>query len=174
MASNRKDQLPEWKLSKYDGNPFQWLKRIGQFRSAVDSQSTLSDDVKLTCLRTLVTGKAKVAKADFAYAGRIYRDALRVLERKLGQPQTVVSAHLKKPNSAPPVKKHNSENFLNFASVILSLVGVFRLLSYGDDLKGTAIFNKDVCKLPPNMKESWSSYTVKRNWYCHNLLDVNE
>ena len=121
--------------SKHDGNSLEWYEWIGQFRSAVDSQSTLLDDVKLTYLKTLVTGKAKLAIADVAYSGRMYRDALRVLEQKLGQPQTVVSAHLEKLNSVPPVKMHNSESINNFSCVILSLVGVFKSLSYEKDLK---------------------------------------
>ena len=88
LASNRKDPLPEWKLSDYDGNPLEWHKWIGQFRSVVNSLTTLPDDVKLTYLKTLVTVKINMAIADFAYSGRMYRDALRVLEQKFGQPQT--------------------------------------------------------------------------------------
>ena len=78
--------LSEWKLAQYDGNPLQWHEFFGQFCSTVDAAS-LSDDVKLTYLKTLVTGKAKSAIAEFAYSGRMYKDALKTLERKFGQPQ---------------------------------------------------------------------------------------
>ena len=54
LASTKKDHLPEW---------HEWF---GQFKSAIDS-AQLSDDVKLTYLKTLVTGKARVALAEFAY-----------------------------------------------------------------------------------------------------------
>ena len=63
LASTEKDHLPEWKLSQYNGDPVQWHEWFGQFKSAIDSAS-LSDDVKLTYLKTLVTGKAKVAIAE--------------------------------------------------------------------------------------------------------------
>ena len=143
--------------------PLERREWIGQFRSAVDSQSTLSDEVKLTYLKTLVTGKPKLAIADFAYSGRMYRDALRVLERKYRQTQTVVSAHLEKLNDVPPVKMHNLESIINFACVISGLIGVFRLLSYRHDLTKTASLNQAFEKLPPNMKESWSAYHMFRH-----------
>ena len=91
----RKDSLPEWKLDKYNGIPQNRHKWYGQFRSAVDS-TQLSQDVKLTCLKTLVTGKAKTAIANFAYCGAMYAEALKTLEKKFGQPQAVVGAYLDK------------------------------------------------------------------------------
>ena len=79
----------------------QWLDCYGQFESAIDSQS-LTDDVKLKYLNTLVNGEAKTAIAEFAYCGAMYKDELRTLESKIGQPQAVVSAHLDKPSSCLP------------------------------------------------------------------------
>ena len=83
--------LPESKLSQYNDDHLHWHDWFGQFVSAVDS-SRLSDDVKLTYLKTLVTGKAKNAVAEFGYSGVLYKDALNTLIRKFGQPQTVVNA----------------------------------------------------------------------------------
>ncbi len=71
IAASRKDPLPEWKLSQFSGDALHWHEWIGQFRSAIDSQK-LSDDVKLTYLKTLVTGKAKSAISEFAYCGTMY------------------------------------------------------------------------------------------------------
>ena len=57
LMHSRKDHLPEWKLVQFDGNPLNWHERFGQFKSTVDS-TVLTDDTKLTYLKTLVTGKA--------------------------------------------------------------------------------------------------------------------
>ena len=173
LSSKRNDPLPEWKLSQYSWDPLQWHEWYGQFKSAIDSQS-LTDDVKLTYLKTLVTGKAKAAIAEFAYCGAMYKDALKTLERKFGQPQAIVSAHLDKLNSFPPLKMHNSDNIINYSGCISSLVGVFKSLSYDSDLKSAALLNTAVQKLPPNMKESWSLFTVKKHWVKPTLLDFND
>ena len=91
LAASKKDQLPEWKLSQYNGDPPQWHGWFSQFKSAIDTES-LSDDVKLTYMKTLVTGKPKTTIVEFAYCGIMYQDALRTLERKFSLPQSVVSA----------------------------------------------------------------------------------
>ena len=173
LTAAKKDHLPEWKLEQYSGDPLQWHEWIGQFRSAIDS-APLSNDVKLTYLKTLVTGKAKAAIVEFAYCGTMYQDALKTLERKFGQSQAVVSAHLNKLNSFPPLKMHNSENVIAFSATISAMVGVFRSLKYEHDLSSAALLGQAVQKLPPNMREAWSMHTVKKDWSRPTLLDFNE
>ena len=173
LTAAKKDHLPVWKLEQYSGDPLQWHEWIGQFRSAIDS-APLSNDVKLTYLKTLVTGKAKAAIVEFAYCGTMYQDALKTLERKFGQPQAVVSAHLDKLNSFPPLKMHNSENVIAFSATISAMVGVFRSLKYEHDLSSAALLGQAVQKLPPNMREAWSMHTVKKDWSRPTLLEFNE
>ena len=108
LMHSRKDYLPEWKLTQFGGNPLNWHEWFGQFISTVDS-AILSDDEKLTYLKTLVVGKAKSAIAEYSYSGVLYKDALATLQRKFGQPHAVVGAHLEKLSNFPPLKMHNSE-----------------------------------------------------------------
>ena len=173
ITCKKNDPLPEWKLSQYNGDPLQWHEWFGQFKSAIDSHS-FTDDVKLTYLKTLVTEKDETAITGFAYCGVMYKDALRTLERKFGQPEAVVSAHLDKLSSFPPLKMHNSDNIINYSATISSLVGVFKSLSYDSDLKSTSLLNTAVQKLLPNLKESWSLFTVKKQWVKPTLLDFND
>ena len=173
ITRKRNDPLPEWNLSQYSFDPLQWHEWYGQFKSAIDSHS-LTNDVKLTYLKTLVTGKAKTAIAEFAYCVAMYKDALRTLERKFGQPQVVVSVHLEKLNRFPSLNMHNSDKIITFSGCILNLRGVFQSLSYVSNLKIAALLNTDIQKLPPNMKESWSFFTVKTHWAKPIVLDFND
>ena len=173
LTSKRNDPLPKWKLSQYNGDPLQRHEWYGQFISAIDSQS-LNDDVKLTYLKTLVTDKTKTVIAEFTYCGAMYKKALRTLERKFGQPQAVVSAHLYKLSSFQPLEMHNSDNIFNYLVCISGLVGVFKSLSYDSDLKSAALLNTAGQKLPSNTKESWSLFTVKKHWVKPTLLDIND
>ena len=164
LTISRKDPLPEWKLDTYDGNPLNWHKWYGQFRSAVDS-TRLSQDVKLTYLETLVTGISKTAIANFTYCGAMYTEALKTLEKKFCQPQAVVGAYLDKLETYPAVKMHSSESIIGYAYTISSLVNVFQSLSYESDLCSASLLNQANSKLPPNMRVGWSLHTVKRNLY---------
>ena len=138
LASSIKDHLPEWKLSQYSGDPLQWHEWFGQFKSAIGS-APLSDEVKLTYLKTLVTGKAKAAIAEFAYCGAMYKDALNTLECKFGQPQAVVTAYLDKLAKVPHVEMHNSDSIISYSATVSSLVGVFRSLHYNQDLSSASL-----------------------------------
>ena len=141
LTTSRKDPLPQWKLSQFDGDPMNWPEWFGQYKSAIDS-AKLTDDVKLTYLKTLVTGKAKSTIASYGYSGALYKDALKALERKFGQPHTIVSAYQDKLNTFPPVKMHNSEHIINFSTTISSMVGVFKSLGFDADLQETAFLNQ--------------------------------
>ena len=169
----RRPKDPLWVFSQYSGDPIQWHEWHGQFKSAIDS-APLTDNVKLTYLKTLVTGKAKVAIAEFAYCGAMYKDALKTFERKFGQPQAVVTAYLDKLANVPPVKMHNSESIISYSATVSSLVGVFRSLNYNQDLSSASLLGQAVQKLPPNMKEAWSMHTVKRSLDRPTLIDFNE
>ena len=171
LSVSKKDPLPEWKLAQYDGNPLQWHEWCGQCCSTVDAAS-LGDYVKLTCLKTLVTGKAKSAIAEFTYSGRMYKDALKTLEGKFGQPQNVTTAHLDKLSSFAQLRIHNSENIISFSMTISSLAAAFRSLDYEEDLKSVSLINQALSKIPPNMSESWSLFAVKRNWPRPNIIDL--
>ena len=144
-----------------------------QFKSAIDS-ATHIDDVKLTYLKTLVSSKAKTAIAEFAYCGTIYKDALKTLERKFGQPQIVVSAYHDKLANYAPVKMHNSDIIISHSAIVSSLVGVFRSLNYLQDLSSASLFSQAVQKLPPNLKEAWSTKNVKRKLDRPTLIHFND
>ena len=117
--------LPEWKLEQYNGYPVQWHEWIGQFRSAINC-APLSNDVKPTYLKMLVTGKARTPIAEFAYCGTMYQEVPNSLERKVCQPYAVVSVHLDKLSGFPPSKMYNGGNVIAFVETILALAGVFR------------------------------------------------
>ena len=102
----------------------------------------------------------------------MYKDALKTLERKFGQPQTVVSAYLDKLANYPPVKMHNSDSIISYSATVSSLVGVFR--SYVQDLSSASLLGEAIQKLPPNLKEAWTMNTVKRNLDRPTLIQFND
>ena len=170
ITSSHLIPLPKWNLANYNGAPLLWHEWIGQIRNAIDSQN-LSDAAKLTYLKGLLTRKAKKSIEQVAYSGALYNDAMEVLERKFGQPQAIVCAHLEKLKNYPPLKMHNSENIIAYAPVFSILVGVFRSLSYDADLQRSSLVNQAVKKLPPNLIESWCPHIVRNQWDRPTLLD---
>ena len=101
----------------------------------------------------------------------MFKNALMNLERKFSQQEPVISAHLDKLNSFPPLKMHNSDKIINYSGCVSSLVEIFKPMSFDSDLMKAALTNTAVQKLPPNIKESWSLFTVKKHWVKPTLLD---
>ena len=143
-----------------------WHEWSGQFKSAFDSV-ILTDDEKLTYLKTLC--KAKLAIADIAYCRRFYGNSLKTLKRKFGQPQVVMGAYFDK-----FVKIYSSEQIIDFANFIASIIGVFRSLNYENHLRGAAMLNQAVYKLPLNLREQWSMHRVVKNMLRPTLIDFND
>ena len=104
----------------------------------------------------------------------MYKDALKTLGRKFGQPQAVVSAHLDKLSSFPPLKMHNIDDIINYSATISSLVEFIKSLSYELDFKSASLLNMALQKLPINLKDSWSLFTVKKHWVKPTVLDFND
>ena len=69
---------------------------------------------------------------------------------------------------------NNRDNIINYSAKISSLVGVFKSLSYDSGLKSASLLNTAEQRLPPNLKESWSLFTVKKHWLKQTLLDFND
>ena len=69
---------------------------------------------------------------------------------------------------------HNSDNNINYSATISILVGIFKSFSYDSDLKSASLLNTAVQKLPPNLKESWSLFTVKKHCVKPTLLEFND
>ena len=126
----------------------------GQLRNAIDSQS-LTDDFILTYFKTLVTGKAKTARAEFRFCVAMYNGAMRSLEHNFGQTQMVVKAHFDKFRCVPTLKLLDSNIITNYSGCISSPFGVFKSLSNNLDLKSATRLKTSVQNLPPKIKEFW-------------------
>ena len=172
QASPRKEQLTVWKLAQYNGDPLQWHEWIGQFKSAIDS-ALLTHDVKLTYSKTLVFGKAMKTIAEFVYCRTMYRDALRTSERKFGQPRAVVSAYLDKLSKLSSLEMYDSERLISYSATNSALVGLFQSLHYHQGLSKASLLGLATEKLPPNLRETWSIYTVEKNWDLPTLTEFN-
>ena len=112
FASNAKDDyyirssLPKLKLAEFSGDPLEWPEWSQLFQATVHA-ANIDDSVKMSHLKTMVTGKAKEAIAGLGYTAEMYNVAWNVLVRNFGKPQMVVNAQLKRIYSFPPMKPYD-------------------------------------------------------------------
>ena len=63
---------------------------------------------------------------------------------------------------------------ISYSATVSSLVGVFRSLTYVQDLSSATILGQAVQKIPPNMKEARSIHLAKRSLDRPILTDFND
>ena len=81
---------------------------VWQVCSAVELASP-ADDVKMAYLKTLVNGQAIALITKFAESQIMYENALKTLELKFGQPQSVMKAYLDQFSSLQPLTMYNKK-----------------------------------------------------------------
>ena len=100
VSSSVNRTLPKLKLRDYNGDPLDWPEWSSKFLSTVD-RSTVLNDEKMTHLKTLLSGPAKIALAGMVYSGFMYDTAWKTLERKFGQPHLIIGSQLTKIQNHP-------------------------------------------------------------------------
>ena len=87
--------LPKINLDTFNGNPLLWGDWHRKFSFLIGNQS-LSPDQKMAYLQGLVTGRARDAIKHYNCNGALYQEALNTLNRKFGQPETIVHNYLQR------------------------------------------------------------------------------
>ena len=117
----------------------------------IDS-SPLTKEEKMAHLKGLVSGKAKIAIAGLVFSGAMYQQAWKSVQRKIGQPNKIVSNQLSKIQTFLAIKHHDSLAFLEFVDSIAAFVGILQQFGYSNDFFLSSKLDTAVKKLPTEIK----------------------
>ena len=128
--------LPKLMLRELNGDRLDWPDCSGMFLSTLD-RSTISDDKKMTQLKTLLSGPAKTAQAGMGYSGVTYDTAWKTLERKFGQPHLIIGSQLIKIHKIQnylQLRPYDSASFIIFVDTVGNFLYVLQHFGYSNDL----------------------------------------
>ena len=94
MGMGIKAKLPKIVLKKFQGDPIQYNPFWDAFSSAVDENQQLSDVDKFNYLKNLLEGPAAAAIRGLPLTADNYGAAKEILEKRFGQKQIVINAHM--------------------------------------------------------------------------------
>ena len=89
-------KLPKLSLKKYDGTLMTWSPFWDTYKTAIRSNHSLSSVEKFTYLQTLLEGKAKEAISGLSLTDANYTAAIGILERRFGDKELIIAAHMDK------------------------------------------------------------------------------
>ena len=141
-------------MTEFASDPLEWPEWSSLF-NAVTHNAPIDDNAKMSHLKTLVEGKAKVAIAGLGYSGALYHTAWATLVRNFCRPQTVVNAQMKLIHMYPFIKSHDSAAIKKYTQLISTCVSVLHQYGFSGDLSSESVLNTALRKLPPELKTKW-------------------
>ena len=86
----------------------------------------IPDSVKMSHLKTLLTGKTKSAISGMGYSGEFYAQAWELLGRKIGRTYLIADAQLNTLRKQQPIRKYDSTAVIKNSLTISNLFNVLK------------------------------------------------
>ncbi|XP_077868420.1 uncharacterized protein LOC144359010, partial [Saccoglossus kowalevskii] len=120
-------QLPRLELKEFNGDPLRWSEFNDGFKATIDSNPQISEIQKFTYLRSLVTDEAKRLIDGYQTTEANYKSAYALLEKRYGDTQLIVQAHMESLWSHP-VPSYNATSLKDFHDSLETTVRSLRAL----------------------------------------------
>ena len=152
MGMGIKAKLPKIVLKKFQGDPIQYNPFWDAFSSAVDENQQLSDVDKFNYLKNLLEGPAAAAIKGLPLTADNYGAAKEILEKRFGQKQIVINAHMEGLVKLSPVScSHNLKRLGQLYHQVESHVGALQALGIDKDAYGTLLLPLLLEKIPMDL-----------------------
>ena len=152
MGMGIKAKLPKIVLKKFQGDPIQYNPFWDAFSSAVDENQQLSDVDKFNYLKNLLEGPAAAAIKGLPLTADNYGAAKEILEKRFGQKQIVINAHMEGLVKLSPVScNHNLKRLGQLYHQVESHVGALQALGIDKDAYGTLLVPLLLEKIPMDL-----------------------
>ena len=155
-------KLPTVQIPSFDGNPLAFHDWLNMFIATVDSNTTISDTHRITCLQNAVTGKAKELIKGYSCNPVFYKPALEDLKSRFGDTFIVVNAYIKQLENWPAATK-SRHFFVPFVSFLKQMVQTFKNLNFNADLNSSTLTKLVKSKVPQDLFPKWTEYTVRND-----------
>ena len=89
-------KLPKFEIKKFSGDATAWQTFIETFNASIDQNSSLSDIQKMSYLLSFLEGEAAATIKGLPLSNDNYKNAIKLLTERFGDPQVLISAHMTK------------------------------------------------------------------------------
>ncbi|XP_041484991.1 uncharacterized protein LOC121431537 isoform X2 [Lytechinus variegatus] len=149
-------QLPKIDVPIFSGDPLQYTLWKNAFDCTVDSKP-IGEQYKLNYLNAYVSGRAKEIVEHHLLIGgsNAYQEALKQLEDRFGDPNTISVSYTKKLTSWPKISSHDASGLRDFADFLQKVVAAKRRVRNLGILDYPQENVKLVEKLPGYLEGKW-------------------
>ena len=87
-------RLPKFELPVFKGDPLNWQGFWDQFRTSIDENDDITDIDRFNYLKRYLGGQALETVSGLSLSSTNYKEAIKVLTERYGNPQVLISAHM--------------------------------------------------------------------------------
>ena len=87
-------RLPKFELPVFKGDPLAWQGFWDQFKTSIDGNDDISDIDRFNYLKRYLGGQALETISGLSLSSTNYKEAVRILIERYGNPQVLISAHM--------------------------------------------------------------------------------
>ena len=87
-------RLPKFELPIFKGDPLVWQGFWDQFKTSIDENDDITDIDRFNYLKRYLAGSALETVSGLSLNSTNYKEAIRILKERYGNPQVLISAHM--------------------------------------------------------------------------------
>jgi len=149
-------KLKEISLPEFSGNRLDWFPFWDMFKANIHKNRELSDVQKFTYLRQQLKGEALATICTFQVTAANYDAAVTLLNKRFGDKQTIVDAHMLQLDSIPACKNINDVSQIRqFQLTIAQNINALEALNVFKDGYGTLLSTRLLRKIPEQLQKKW-------------------
>jgi hypothetical protein len=165
-------KLPRINLAPFDGDPRNWSHFIQNFKSLV--HDVVPDDAqRIVFLKDYLTERVRNSVANSLRDPAQYRAALEKLQKRYGNPQLVVRAHVQSLMQLPGPKDGDFDSLCVFSGAIQAAVTDLSNGGHIHDLLAPGLLYQVTSKLPPVLTQKWGEMMCQLQPKAVTLIDFD-
>ena len=172
ISNNKSVKLPTLTIPPFDGDPLRWQTFIDSFEASVDKREDLTDVQKFQYLAGYLTKEAKKCIEGFPLTSANYGQALDLLRERFGNPQLIISAHMKRLMEMKSVNKaYNVTELRHLLDTTESHIRALESQGINKEHFGAVLIPILQEKIPADVRLEISRKMGKMNWRLNVYLE---
>ena len=168
-------KLPKLTLRSFTGDITKWTTFWECYESAIHNNEELSDIDKFNYLNSLLERTAREAISSLALTSANYREAIKILKKRFGSKQQIISKHMDiLLNVEPVTSSQNVKALRRLYDIVGSHIRTLKSLGVAFDTYDSLLSPVLLNKLPTELRLIVSREIPETDWNLDVLLRVME
>ena len=147
--------VPNITLTKFSGNPLEYVDYIDRFKTHIHDKAHLNDDTRMIQLKMHITGDVENAISGLGSKGIMYATALKTIKEQFGQPSAIARTVINNLTKGEKIGRSDRRKLREFSIDLLNCMATMKRIGYSADINANENLRRIIMRLPDQMIEKW-------------------